>query len=344
MFAKAVRVFASIAVLSLPATMALAQDTASTSDLEARVAELEAQLATAQQPMMIVPPPQPSYGGIYTSFDAVWYKPHLKNPVAVAFNNVGVVDGPITQLDDYDWDHELTPRGVVGFETACGIGARGAYWQFDHDGDRDRLVVSDATTVGFNLFDTTGLFLDAAPGDTIQAVHGLEMHTIDFELTRRFRTDVANLLVAGGVRWARVAQFTGVQITGGAAPDQLLTLEQELETLGPTIALEAIVPTRFTGLRLYADTRGSVLPGRKDLVFVQDINTGAPGLTNALSTDDLHSYVGIIEIAIGVEYARGIFFTRAGWEGQLWLNSGDAAAPENDMALEGYRATFGIRI
>lgn len=367
MFAKAVRLAACLGCLmatgsataqyGMPTTapgygypmVSQPQTAAPTSDdaLAARVEQLEAYLDALEQPVEILPA-RPTYGGAYASVDAVWMKPHLEGPVSFAFNDAGLVDTPVTQLADFEWDHEVTPRAEFGYEAATGVGVRGGYWLFDHASTLfSRPVIADAVTPNYAIFNVPGVRgLDGAPGDVFTTFHDLRMYTIDAELTRRLRLDSANILLAGGVRYSRVENQTVVVRRGGVVGggrNGFAVLEHDVEAIGPTVALESIVATRWDWLRLYADGRGAVLFGQKGVRFAREANA-APPPDDFISQDNLDTYLGTFDLSIGLETSYGPLFGRVGWEGHYWLNSGDASDVDNDIMLEGWQIGGGVRI
>lgn len=338
MFAKAVRMLACVAAFGLLADGAQGQVINGDTDLESRIASLEARVAGLQEPF-VIDASGPVYGGAYASITAAWLKPHLENPVAQ------VVAGNPLVLGPHNWEHEFSPRLEAGWEGEQGVGLRGRYWTFDHDAEPlVQPFVLGGTFPAAPLFNIPGLrnFL-SLPGEVFASTHTLEMHVVDFELTRRYRLSVADVTMAGGVRYARIDQVSGLAATLGGAPSGSFVLAQEVEAAGPTLAINTLSQTRWDWLRLFADGRASTLFGQKDLVYARDVNA-VPPPSNFITSNNLDAYLTTLELNLGVEVARGPLFGRFGWEGQLWLNSGDAGDVDHDLMLEGWHFSGGIRI
>ena len=68
--------------------------------------------------------------------------------------------------------------------------------------------------------------------------------------------------------------------------------------------------------------------------------TGATTETFARSGADDSVYIG--EIGMGLQYTRGIFFGRGGWEGQYWHSAGGPTTTDTDIGLLGLTLTLGL--
>jgi hypothetical protein len=143
------------------------------SGLEQRLATLEAQMASqqgvrsagylddggARGPQVCDTQPicHCDDGGTYFEFQMLWMRPHINELVA----------GKLSE------EHYFSPRWIIGYEDACGIGVRSRYWRFDHSVDAD---LSDSIRIGMDVLD-------------VEATNHLDFH----------RTD---LVLGGGIRMA----------------------------------------------------------------------------------------------------------------------------------------------
>ena len=143
------------------------------SGLEQRLAALEAQIASQQGVRSASyldeggaattnPCDCPSNyscenGGAYFEFHMLWMRPHINEDLA----------GKLSE------EHYFSPRWILGYEDACGIGVRTRYWRFDHAVDAD---AQDSIRIG--------------------------MDVLDVEATNRFHFRRTDLVVGGGIRIA----------------------------------------------------------------------------------------------------------------------------------------------
>ena len=87
--------------------------------------------------------------------------------------------------------------------------------------------------------------------------------------------------------------------------------------------------------------RLSVLFGETDQYFKKvDGNTGAITETFTRTTADESLFIG--EVGLGLQYTRGKYFGRGGWEGQYWQNAGGPTTNDGDFGLHGLSLTLGL--
>jgi hypothetical protein len=89
--------------------------------------------------------------------------------VQLLFMRTHILESAIGKLSE---KYELSPRFILGYEGAGGVGGRARYW-------------------------TYGRWTPNLDGDAIR----VDMDVIDLETTRRFRTSRSDLVIAGGIRW-----------------------------------------------------------------------------------------------------------------------------------------------
>jgi hypothetical protein len=246
----------------------------------------------------------------YGGYAHAWLRPHFERNVPVADTNAPGASG--LTVFSLNWDHESSPRVWLGWTSECGFGLRATYWEFDHNADF-ALTEAAGADLRFEIINSIDVRVDG----TALADHGLRLRVLDFEGTKHFEAGHVAMCVAGGVRWARMEQSLFVSETGGA---ETALVAHDFEGLGPTFFIEASRPMGFTGLRLFANSRASLLFGESQLEVFED------NVLNVVFAehDDL---LPIIECQVGAEYNLPLSNTaslgiRAALEGQLWFNAG----------------------
>lgn len=196
--------------------------------------------------------------------------------------------------DEFGFGHRL----VLGYDGGSGMGARVRYWFYNHGHD----------TVP-----------PAAPNSL-----GIDMDVIDLELNLTEQLRNYNLMISGGVRYARAELISTLIDTGFP--------RVVFEGGGPTAALESTREFGDRGLYLIGNIRGSLLFG--DLVFqgnkYQDETTVV--LENQLG-------VGMTR-----ELGRATLNLRTVWETQVWLNDTLAgSAFGSNLGFGGPTSTIELR-
>src|SRR5690606_34035047 len=123
-----------------------------------------------------------------------------------------------------DFDYDVAPRVFIGHERSDGLGFVATYWQHDHSTD---------------------------PSSTLGVVTGLELHTLDLEVTNHVRFWGSDVWRTGGVRYGKLEQ--AYSITGLGA------LAFESEGVGPTLGARVSRALGRTGWDLFASGRASFL-------------------------------------------------------------------------------------
>jgi len=169
------------------------------------------------------------------------------------------------------WDEEYGAgnRFVLGYDHGNGVGGRLRYWMFNHG-------------------------LDA---NLIPAGIGIDMDVADAEVTLQNRLAQWDLLLSGGVRYAR----TGFSAFG---------VETYFEGVGPTVSFETTRQVGRRGFYLLGNLRTSVL-------------LGEVGSDTVLDTEGESMFV--LENQLGVGWSReigmGELNLRSVWETQYWFNN-----------------------
>ncbi len=363
-----------LALLALP-TWVLGADTpakfTSYRDIEtayhsqsAELNELRMRLASLEEEVTYSAPPQASYidgnyahgGGsgccepcaceacccepaamFYAGVEAVWLKPHFRSADAY----VRSPDPNNAIFAPFDYDFEISPRVWLGYKAASGTGARVRYWQWDH------LAASAAAVAnpGEELFATAqfiGLDSDGIGGQGtagVYSTHALDLETIDLEMTRDLCVGVSIIRFAAGIRYLDLGQKYNAYTFGTApVPIEALQYTQDFEGIGPTFGLE-LGHDLGCSFSFYAMARGSVLFGnRSDQLTLTTI--GLPTANAIRSKADEMITIG--EIGMGFEANFGGIFARAGYEGQIWFDTGTPNYGAGNMGLHGFNVTSGV--
>jgi len=172
--------------------------------------------------------------------------------------------------DDFGFGHRLT----LGYDGGSGMGARLRYWFYN---------TGHATVP------------PAAPNSL-----GIDMDVIDLELNLTEQLRNYNLMISGGVRYARMGLNSTLIST--AFPRIVF------EGGGPTAALESTRAFGDRGLYLIGNIRGSLLFG--DLVYLSD------------KFEDETTVVFENQLGVGMtrNLGRATLNLRTVWETQVWLN------------------------
>lgn len=199
--------------------------------------------------------------------------------------------------DGWDDEYGAGSRFVLGYDHGNGIGGRLRYWMFNHG-------------------------LDAEVGP--QGI-GIDMDVADAEITLQNRLANWDLLVSGGVRYART-EFA------------LFANELYFEGTGPTVSLEARRNLGRRGFYLLGNLRTSVLVG--------DVKASGGGLDSEDET------MIVLENQLGLGWSRdvgrGELNIRSAWETQFWHNNrlGGITAPPpltSDLTLTGPTLAIELR-
>jgi hypothetical protein len=145
--------------------------------------------------------------------------------------------------------YELSPRFIIGYDDAHGAGARVRYWLYGRWTP--------------NLDD---------PDEDIR----FEMNVLDFEATKRFRTERADLIVAGGMRWADMEIALGDEDVQGDMPGLTTAADLRISLCRDCRREWAVVGGARWSL-LGGDWEGSggfIDPIRDDNIVVQELYTG----------------------------------------------------------------------
>ena len=281
----------------------------------------------------------------YSGVDFVLVKPHFDDGVAIVRDRTDNTTFQTTSELGFDYDVEFSPRIFLGYVWESGLGARIRYWTFDHESnpltaspDADGLgSVSSPISLDGTMVPSTSV-----PTDSLLTSSDLRVDTIDVEMTKGVHFDHWALMIAGGVRYARVDQSYLAEVRsnqGVLLAD--IRFDHGFDGVGPTVALQARRPL-FGRFKFFSSGRISALFGNGKSTLVANDNPAF--LTNRSSSRDDLLTVG--ELAVGLEWARnwygyGLFF-RAALEGQTWQGAGTPTSEEGDLGFLGTSITVGL--
>ncbi len=334
---------------------------------EDRLAQIEAELAELGARLDEIPPKRSKVSstgthcsqarGLYAGYAFVFAKPHFSdgvNYIREVTRDIPPGSGNIhsTTSVPFSYDYELTPRAWVGYTRPDGLGIRARYWQFDHAGDIADLVVPVGTgnegvmaVIGSRW--GTESIQPYAEGLPLHITNSVELHAADFELTQQIDFHHTCGTASMGLRYASIHQSYLAEHTfdyAGALMHRSLFNRHDFESLGPTAALEMRRSLGGSGWAVFADARGSVLFGERDIRYAR-YDEVSPSL-DSFRRDDFH-VVGVGELQFGIEWSRwlrygGAMFVRAAYEGQLWHAAGSPSHSTGDLGFEAASLAIGF--
>jgi hypothetical protein len=244
------------------------------------------------------------------------------------------------------------------------------------------LLFPPGTVTGFN----PGPLLDlgfSLGSDQLTFESTLEMDVFDVEATQEFQAGNWSLLLAGGVRSAKLSQsYNAFRINSVNFPESevnvpfnvtdsaTLQSDHEFKGLGPTAAIEARRECGSTGLSIYGKARGAVLFGtgeqKASLVTAYRgsffVFGTAPfeAVSSSYASSSRDDVIPVMELELGAEYACdwhfGQLLLQAGVVSQTWFGAGNAANNElitggtvgvsdnhSNLGLFGLKASIGLQ-
>ena len=169
------------------------------------------------------------------------------------------------------FNHEATPRFWLGLKSCDGLAMRLRYWQYDHS--------ASAVDV---------------PNQYYVAM-GLEAENLDFEIAQTGHFCNWDFEIAGGARWAKIADAIYLDDDGDWA-----AWAREFEGGGPMFAVAVRRQLGIGNLALVGNFRASLIYGDTDLALSYDFDEDADDITAGVG-DHL---VEIYEIQVGAEWSR----------------------------------------
>jgi hypothetical protein len=269
--------------------------------------------------------------------------------------------GTFHVLDRVDVRHRVqaAPLAWLGYVGESGLGGRGRYWYFRAGTDQTLTFPASTGPLLVTVFSATPLGLEGfgdtlfqpvpppAPGlpepTAVAITSKLEVQVGDLEVLQEFRAGRWELLVAGGLRLARLVQsydFYNLQPIAVPVVTRALLSSYHFQGAGPVLALEARRPLGETAVSLYGSARGALVFGNAQ----QNSTFGGTTLRNL----DANPQVGrerrerglpIVEFELGLEYGRDVggshVFGQVALVGQDWLGAGNATRSAANTFREG---------
>ena len=118
----------------------------------------------------------------------------------------------------------------------------------------------------------------------------------------------------------------------------------DLEGVGPSVALEALLPTRWCNLSLYGAGRTSILLCQFDQKI---IDTFAGNTGEHYISENRDHVVGAFEAEMGVRWERQLvggasLFAQGSVEGQLWTEMAHSQDDLANLGFLGFGAVLGV--
>jgi hypothetical protein len=291
----------------------------------------------------------PVQTGWYAGLEFLFLKPHFDNGTAFLSSQNGEIANRSNAVShEFDYDYDLSTRIFLGYTNDCGLGFRTRYFHYDHDSSTPSVTVpaiGDIETPAIQPYLGSGqhFFMDNGGASTFRAGSSLELQSWDLEATSQLTFCRSLVTVGCGLRYLLNEQRYSVDaIHANGHIQESLFNEHDFEGIGPTFSVELLRPFSCCScLSMYCNVRGSALFGESDQEFRKvDGTTGVTTETFARSGADDSVYIG--EIGMGLQYDRGIFYGRAGMEGQYWHSAGGPTTTDTDIGLLGLTLTLGL--
>jgi hypothetical protein len=233
------------------------------------------------------------------------------------------------------------------------LGAKITYMQYDQ-------VIAGGTLVPGTGPDYIGIYymgnygqnyLNAATDATLDYVHALEMHVVDLDIMQELNWGRTDLVVGGGLRYARVSfgSTAATILNAGGSTYWDAAVENSFEGIGPTAFLDVERQIGQTRLSVVGGVRGSVLFGRQRWEEVWNYHGHTPPAPaqGLYVLDRGNTTVATLGGSIGVQYDRSFregvdMFVRCSWQGEMWFDVGSPTRACDDMAMEGISIAVGI--
>ena len=278
------------------------------SQLEARIARLEAELANQQTsnqnvigytPMQFASPPPDSAGHLFGSVEVTLLRPRVSGAIgAFSYRNGG-------RLLSNEFDTGV--RYVLGYRAASGLGLRGRYWSYDHD-----LMFQPPFSPARMSVDT---------------------QAADLEITFLQKRSTWELDLFTGLRYGKLRYHSDTLGAFGVG-------EAYFEGLGPTVGADARRHLGTSGFSVFGNIRGSVLFGeiRNQSLL---LNIPAGPISSEVASTIEHQLGVAWSTPLGQSSAE--LELRTAWETQYWMSetlSDDAFGIGSNLGFMG--PTFAV--
>jgi Legionella pneumophila major outer membrane protein precursor len=238
-----------------------------------------------------------------------------------------------SQQQDFHYGMHAEPLAWLGYVSESGLGARVRWWQFNISSNA--VVETAFRGPGVSSPPVLGVQDFSSRGSNALAAFASDLHlnVWDIELSHDFTFGHCGCLLAGGVRYAHMAQDYAAGIayfgfeTGAGVPHDILTFAHNFNGAGPTIACEGHRALGQTGLALYGSARGSTLFGSSHQRLFRVSDVVGPPFTQISTASATVLPVG--ELEVGAEYGHcfgGLHaVAQVAFVGQVWFGAGNAS-------------------
>jgi hypothetical protein len=264
---------------------------------------------------------------------------------------------------------DVAPWVSLGYGWDNGTVIRARWWYYQEaanegvvNGDTSGATVISSASPGGLTLRSPGTVLAAGVGADALGFHSdLQMDVMDTEVARAVGLGPWTLELAGGARYAHLAQHyvaslanAGVNAQGFALTDSgELSFKHHFDGAGPLAALGAHWCLGHTGLSLFGTARTSLLFGCTDA----DASLGSAsskagpnatfvGTISRSSDVNRSDFLPVVELELGAAYqldfGRIRPFFETGVVGQSWFNAGNASALGTTLGLLGLSTTVGV--
>ncbi len=287
-------------------------------------------------------------GGTFLAGGGIYYiQPNFETNPAYGVSKTTGITSTFRQVD-FTYGLDVAPLAWIGYLSDCGFGGRVRWFQYDQGSSinvspqtGETITPADPLGIGGSL--PSGLPSFSKTTDKLTFESGLAVNVWDFELMQHIACGQWDLLLAGGLRYAHVAQnfvaATNATVFGPleAKVRPEIRSGHNFNGAGPTVALDARRFLGHGGLALYANSRLSILFGSGEEIaqgFLFNPTTGAL-VAQAINSREQSDILPIGELEVGVEFGRDLddngsrAFVQLGLVGQVYWGGGNAANVES---------------
>lgn len=312
--------------------------------LEARLAELEARLASYNRNPMgssncgcapmagcgtgCCPKKEASVGGPIAGAELLFLKPHFGENDALlvtSFPGAGTTGPTNASTEGFDFGYDPAFRVYTGWVNGQGTGVVARYFLFDQSA-HDLSFAGDGTgtTIGsFNYQAADGVVgtpgigragvvgLAGGAPTTFDATYGLKVQSLDLEGLQDFRIGSASMTVSGGLRYMRIEHMVRANGVVFPNPDPLGGTATGAFAFAADKTFEGLGPT--VALAARAPVFGSNFAITSSLRGSAVYGAGKDrygydivdiGIPDVTLRNESDDLVGVIELNLGAEYSR----------------------------------------
>jgi Legionella pneumophila major outer membrane protein precursor len=282
--------------------------------------------------------------GFIGGFEFIWIRPNFDQNVAM------IVDPPVgNTLVPFEYDHQLSPRAWLGWQSCEGIGFRATYFRFDESANSETVTaVAGATPVYLFVYGAGGNLsrnAHANVGQTLVSNHDLNLNSLDLEATELLRWNRSRAIFGLGVRTADMQQTSrGDVFNPDGTLEEVVGNDLDFLAAGPTVSAQLTRGMGASHFGIFAATRSSLLVGKTE----QRIYEMKGAFTTELEDIAIQREVlGNFELGLGLQYEQSLgqsasMFVRTGYECQLWLDAGGPVDSHSTIGLDGITLAMGV--